>query len=83
MMESRLNCPNQLVNVASMTFTRSFRKVVLRNDVANLGFAGEICFVKPGRALNDLVPNGNAYFFTDPRAQPFLSTVSETLLRQK
>jgi len=51
-----------------MHFTRAFRKIVLTNDVPNLGFMGEICFVKPGRALNDLVPNGNAYFFTDDRA---------------
>ena len=58
-----------------MHFTRAFRKIVLTNDVPNLGFMGEICFVKPGRALNDLVPNGNAYFFTDDRASSFLRTV--------
>ena len=30
-----------------------------------MGFAGEICFVKPGRAFNHLVPNGKAMFYSD------------------
>merc|ERR1712153_173739 len=59
----------------SRTFTRAFRKVVLRQDVEHLGFRGEVCFVKPGRALNDLVPRGDAYFFTDRRATEFMDTV--------
>ena len=59
----------------SRTFTKAFRKVVLREDVEHLGFRGEVCFVKPGRALNDLVPGGDAYFFTDRRAAEFMDTV--------
>ena len=59
----------------SRTFTKAFRKVVLREDVEHLGFRGEVCFVKPGRALNDLVPRGDAYFFTDRRATEFMDTV--------
>ena len=43
--------------VQSFTFTRAYKKVILTKDVDNLGFAGEICFVKPGYALNSLVPN--------------------------
>jgi hypothetical protein len=38
------------------SFTRAFKKVILQKDVDNLGFRGEICFVKPGHALNYLVP---------------------------
>ena len=49
-------------------FTRAYRKIVLTKDVSNLGFAGEICFVKPGYALNSLVPKREALFFTDPKA---------------
>ena len=50
--------PIQIISVSQMGFTRSFRKIVLREDVPNLGFLGEICFVKPGYAFNTLVPNG-------------------------
>ena len=66
--------PMPLCN-SSRTFTKAFRKVVLREDVEHLGFRGEVCFVKPGRALNDLVPSGDAYFFTDRRATVFMDTV--------
>ena len=42
--------------IAFMDFTRSYRKILLTKDVPNLGFKGEICFVKPGHAFNKLVP---------------------------
>ena len=41
----------------------------------NLGFKGEVCFVKPGYAFNHLVPRGKAFFFTDKRAEEFMGTV--------
>lgn len=57
------------------TFTRAYKKIVLTKDVSNLGFAGEICFVKPGHALNNLVPKREALFFTDPKANKFIAGV--------
>jgi len=36
-------------------------KVILRQDVANLGAAGEVVGVKPGYARNYLLPRGFAY----------------------
>lgn len=53
------------------TFTRAVKKIILRKDVPNLGFAGEICFVKPGYAMNALVPQKSAYFFSDPAVKTF------------
>ena len=47
----------------------------MTKDVDNLGFAGEICFVKPGYALNALVPNKEALFFTDPMAVEYAKSV--------
>ena len=57
-----------LVSHPSATFTRSFRKILLLQDVPNLGFQGEWAFVKPGYAFNRLVPEGKALFSTDPAA---------------
>ncbi len=54
------------VNYSHMNFTRSFRKVLLIEDVENLGFKGEWTFVKPGYAFNKLVPEKKALFATDP-----------------
>ena len=48
-----------------------------------MGFKGEICFVKPGYALNALVPRKLALFATDPAAQPFLDNVDTAELKQK
>ncbi len=54
--------------VQAFGFTRSFRKILLTEDVPNLGFKGEWAFVKPGFAFNKLVPEGKALFATDPAA---------------
>jgi len=40
-------------------------KVILREDVPNLGSAGEIVSVKPGYARNYLLPRGFAYEATE------------------
>ncbi len=54
--------------MSSFGFTRAYKKIVLTKDVDNLGFIGETCFVKPGHALNNLVPTHQALFFSDPKA---------------
>lgn len=43
----------------------SATKVILREDVAKLGSAGDLVAVKPGYARNFLVPNGKAIFATE------------------
>ncbi|MFN6136610.1 MAG: 50S ribosomal protein L9, partial [Bacteroidota bacterium] len=40
-------------------------KIILRQDVENLGNIGEIVTVKAGFARNYLIPNQLAYFATD------------------
>ena len=40
-------------------------KIILRQDVENLGNIGEIITVKPGYARNFLIPNQLAYYATD------------------
>ena len=40
-----------------------------------MGFKGEICFVKPGYAFNDLVPKGYALLYTDPRVKAFQTDI--------
>ena len=56
-------------------FTRAFKKIILTEDVSKLGFKGEICFVKPGRAFNDLVPKKKALYFTDPDVPDFIKSI--------
>ena len=70
----------RLTSNSCFSFTRAFKKIVLTKDIDNLGFAGEICFVKPGHALNSLVPKRQALFFTDPKATKFLQQVDVSLL---
>ena len=48
---------------------------MLTEDVKTLGFAGEICFVKPGLAFNSLVPQKKALFFTDPATEGYIKNV--------
>ena len=43
---------SKILSFQKMGFTRSYKKIILTKDVPNLGFRGEICFVKPGFALN-------------------------------
>ena len=71
-----------LLTYQRCNFTRVIKKIVLRKDVEGLGFAGEVCFVKPGRALNDLIPSNKAYFWTDPSAQKLLKNLNMTRLRK-
>ena len=42
-------------------------KVILQEDVQNLGEAGELVSVKPGHARNYLLPKGKALSATDSR----------------
>ena len=79
---SKMITSNQTPSLFMMTrslphfnFTRSIKKIVLTKDVDNLGFAGEICFVKPGYALNYLVPTRKALFYTDPKVSRFLDSI--------
>lgn len=71
------------VGVQSRNFTRSVRKIILTKDTPNLGFAGEICFVKPGYALNHLLPQRAALFWTDPDAQKFTFDPEELRKKQQ
>jgi hypothetical protein len=64
-----------LLNSQQRHFTRAFKKIILTQDVEDLGFRGEICFVKPGRALNNLVPRKRAYFFSDPAVPAFMKEI--------
>ena len=73
----------QLFKLAqTCNFTRSLRKIVLTKDVDNLGFKGEICFVKPGFAFNSLVPKREALFFTDPKALKFVGSIDVSAVKR-
>lgn len=69
MLAKSLIFSRRLTAVPTFGFTRSFRKILLTDDVPNLGFKGEWAFVKPGYSFNKLVPEGKALFATDPAAQ--------------
>ena len=71
----RMSQPFLMQMSAQRTFTRSFKKIILTQDVNKLGFKGEICFVKPGRAFNDLVPKKKALYFTDPDVPEFVKSI--------
>ena len=71
-----------VISTQRMAFTRSFRKVILTQDVDNLGFQGEWAFVKPGYAFNKLVPEGKALFATDPAAQALTFNPQALKLKQ-
>jgi large subunit ribosomal protein L9 len=65
------------------SFTRAFQKVILRKDVDNLGFKGEICFVKPGFALNYLIPQRLALFHSDPAVLAIKTDLAELKTKQE
>ena len=47
----------------------SLIKLILREDVANLGSAGDLVNAKPGYARNFLIPQGKADFATESRVK--------------
>ena len=53
-------------------------KIILLEDVANLGFKNEIIIVKPGFARNFLIPNKKGIYATESRKKQLLE-----VLRQK
>lgn len=55
-------------------------KVILRDDVKNVGTAGQVIEVKPGFARNYLVPQGLAYAATPANLKTF---ENETHLKSK
>ncbi len=63
-------------------FTRSVRKILLIQDYPQLGFKGEICFVKPGYAFNHLVPQKKAIFYSDPAVANFTTSPEELKKKQ-
>ena len=71
------------MSTQARTFTRSIRKIVLTKDVPNLGFKGEICFVKPGRAFNTLLPREQCIMYTDPAAKIFMKGINTNELALK
>ena len=75
--------PMSFFHLQQRHFTRSVKKIILTQDVENLGFAGEICFVKPGRAFNHLVPNGKAMFYSDQDRPAFEEEINKTELVSK
>ncbi|TNV80033.1 hypothetical protein FGO68_gene4581 [Halteria grandinella] len=72
-----------LLTQQSFSFTRSFRKILLLQDVENLGFQGEWAFVKPGYAFNRLVPEGRALFATDPAVEKVITDQAALKLKQE
>ncbi len=64
------------------SFTKAVRKILLIKDQPGLGFAGEICFVKPGYAFNQLVPSRTALFYSDPAVKSFELNEAELKTKQ-
>ena len=52
-------------------------KIVLLQDVPNLGPAGKIIEVKAGFARNFLIPQGIAVLQSDPKAQELLASIAQ------
>ena len=75
----RMSQPYLMHQMQQRTFTRAFKKIILTQDVTKLGFKGEICFVKPGRAFNDLVPKKKALYFTDPDVPDFIKSIEVSI----
>ena len=46
-------------------------RLILREDVVNLGDAGDLVSVKPGYARNFLVPQGKASLATEANVKEF------------
>jgi len=60
-------------------------KLILREDVPNLGEAGDLVSVKPGYARNFLIPKGKAIFATDAgmkQLEHHKRVVEEKLLKE-
>ena len=57
-------------------------KVILQEDVQNLGEAGELVSVKPGHARNYLLPKGKALSATDARLKE-LEHIREVIVAKK
>lgn len=53
-------------------------EIILKKDIANLGYANDLVNVKPGYARNFLIPQGHAIF-----ASPGNKKSREEILRQK
>ena len=52
-------------------------KIILLEDIANLGFKDEIMRVKPGFARNFLIPNKKAIYATDSRKKQLLENLKQ------
>ena len=55
----------------------------MQKDVDNLGFKGEVCFVKPGYALNYLIPQKLALFHSDPAVLAIKTDLVELKKKQE
>ena len=72
-----------MVFAQQRSFTKSVKKIILTDDIPLLGFKGEICFVKPGYAFNQLVPKRKALFYSDPNVPEFEESINKQELVKK